>query len=190
MRVVVEAVMEVIVAVVGEVVAAAAVAVLSSPALHLPLLLPLPLLTSTSSAVGTVVVSVVVAMAPAAGVTGVFEQAVAGMSSLLVAPPSWGVDDLLTVIGAVLILAAVVIAGAGAGAFTGLAACFIVGFILRTLGLAGSSGCGAMSARQRRVDGGIHERVGVVSRVVLARSGGATVMLLASRIARLLFKKL
>ena len=53
-----------------------------------------------------------------------------------------GVDDLLTVIGAVLILAAVVITGAGAGAFTGLATCFVVGFILRTLGLAGSSGCG------------------------------------------------
>lgn len=55
-----------------------------------------------------------------------------------------GVNDLLTVIGAVLILAAVVITGVGAGpgAFTGLTACFVVGFVLRTLGPAGSSGCG------------------------------------------------
>jgi hypothetical protein len=47
----------------------------------------------------------------------------------------------------------------------------------------------ATSARRRRVDAGFDEMVGVVSGVVLARSGGATAMPLASRIARFLFLK-
>ena len=102
-----------------------------------------------------------------------------------------GVNDLLTVIGAVLILAAVVITGVGAGpgAFTGLTACFVVGFVLRTLGPAGSSGCGHCHISTAEAGGWRDQREGRGSLWGgLGALGGATVMPLASRIVTLLFK--
>ena len=66
----------------------------------------------------------------------------AGLSSLLMA--------LLSRVDVAVAVAAAAVVVTGGGAFTGLAACFVVGFILCTLG---SSDCGSYHLSTVEVDG-------------------------------------